>query len=81
MLCRHAGVELLWREVFAAAACARAREIDLEALVKLSIEILHISSDAGVQREAAGETSGITGYDRNVESLFTQWRNTYEGTS
>jgi len=80
MLCRHAGDDLLWREMFAAAATSRDRDVD-ETLVELSKEILDIASDAGVYRGAAGEISEITWYQRNVETLLTQWRNSYEGTS
>jgi len=59
MLYRHAGDDLLWREVLAAAATSRDRDVD-ETLVELSKEILDIVTDAGVYREAASEISQIT---------------------
>jgi len=81
MLCRHAGDQLLWREIFAAATVARDRDVDLEALIVLSAEILEVARDAGVYREAAADVSEITWWDRNVKTIVTQWSWSYEGTS
>jgi len=67
----HTRVDVLWREIFAAACSGDA---DLDAVADLSNEVLKIAL-------AAGEVKGENWLHRNVRSLLLQRDNRYEGTS